>query len=245
MPLFKSETQAIVFLKKNGFNPSKTYFDLKDSERIELGNKLMYLILKKVPNEFIDYVPKLVFGDCYYLKKYNIELEEYVSKLNALSKINEHGEIEKSIVYQKLPDEDLVKKYRMDLAKSINLFNKMLEDKEINHTTIEYNNKKFTCQYIYIKQSIWDRIKGWVFGSIKAEHYPALVNIAYSNPKIDYLKPFFILNEDGYRINVFARVPKLLYFKYNLTLNHMNLTGKHTYFGSWSNELMYEFLGKG
>ncbi|ABO34824.1 conserved hypothetical protein [Methanococcus maripaludis C5] len=82
---------------------------------------------------------------------------------------------------------------------------------------------------------MWDKIKGWFFGEINGIHYPALVNIAYNNPKIDYLKPFFILNDNEDEINVVARVPKLLYLKSGLTLNHIKLNGKNTYFGKWNN----------
>ena len=115
-----------------------------------------------------------------------------------------------------------------------------LNNRKIRYTTIEHNGRELPCQYIYIKQSLLDKIKGWVFGSIDGQHYPTLVNIAYSHSKIDFLKPFFILVDNG-NIGVFARAPKLLYFKDNLTLNHLNLTGKHTYFGTWDYEIFEKF----
>jgi hypothetical protein len=241
VPLFKNESQSILFLKNNGFNPNDKLITLNTDKKKKLGMLLLNEISKKIPAEYIKYAPKLIFGKCYYLKKYNIELKEYISKLNALCKLKKYDEVEKCIIYQKLPDEKLVKEYRIKLAKSIRLFNKELDNREIRRTTIIHNNKTYSCQYIYIKQSLLDKIKGWIFGSIDGQHYPAIVNTAYSHPKINYMQPFFILVE-GKDINVFARAPKLLYFKDNLTLNHLNLTGKHTYFGTWDDRMFEKFV---
>ncbi|WP_292460113.1 hypothetical protein [Methanothermococcus sp.] len=241
VPLFKNESQSILFLKNNGFNPNDRLVNLNDNERNKLGNLLLNKITTKIPKEYVKYAPKLIFGKCYYLKKYSMELKEYISKLNALCKLKRYDEVERCIIYQKLPDEKLVKEYKMKLAKSIRLFNKKLNNMEIGYTILTYNNKTYPCQYIYIKQSLLDKIKGWVFGSIDGQHYPVIVNTAYSHPKINYMQPFFILVE-GNKINVFARAPKLLYFKENLTLNYLNLTGKHTYFGTWDNAMFEKFV---
>jgi hypothetical protein len=241
VPLFKNESQSILFLKNNNFNPNDKLINLKKDEKKKLGMLLLKEIAKNIPDEYIKYVPKLIFGKCYYLEKYDMELKEYISKLNALYKLKKYDEIEKCIVYQKLPDEKLVNKYKIKLAKSIKLFNMELNNRKIRYTTIEHNGRELPCQYIYIKQSLLDKIKGWVFGSIDGQHYPTLVNIAYSHSKIDFLKPFFILVDNG-NIGVFARAPKLLYFKDNLTLNHLNLTGKHTYFGTWDYEMFEKFI---
>jgi len=241
VPLFKNESQSILFLKNNNFNPNDKLITLNADKKKKLGMLLLNEISKKIPAEYIKYAPKLVFGKCYYLKKYNIELKEYISKLNALCKLKKYNEVEKCIIHQKLPDEKLVKEYRMKLAKSIKLFNKELDNREIRYTTITHDNKTHSCQYLYIKQSLLDKIKGWIFGSIDGQHYPAIVNMAYSHPKINYMQPFFIL-VDGNKINVFARAPKLLYFKDSLTLNHLNLTGKHTYFGTWDYAMFEKFI---
>ncbi|AEH06034.1 hypothetical protein [Methanothermococcus okinawensis] len=240
VPLFKSESQSILFLKNNGFNPNAKLVNLNDNERNKLGNIILNKIIAKIPKEYARYVPKLIFGKCYYLEEYNVELKEYISNLNALCKLKKYNEVEKCIIHQKLPDEKLVKKYKLKLAKSIKLFNKKLDNMEIQYTSITYNNKTYPCQYIHIKQSIFDRVKGWIFGSIDGKHYPAIVNISYSHPKINFMQPFFIFVGD--EINVFARAPKLLYFKDNLTLNHLNLTGKHTYFGNWNYEIFEKFV---
>ncbi len=241
VPLFKKESQSILFLKNNNFNPNDKLITLNTDKKRNLGMLLLNKISKKILPEYIKYTPKLIFGKCYYLKRYNIELKEYVSKLNALCKMKKYSEVEKCVIYQKLPNEKLVKEYRIKLAKSIKLFNKELDNREIRYTTITYDNKTYPCQYIYIKQSLLDKIKGWIFTSIDGQHYPTLVNTAYFHPKINYMQPFFIIAEEN-KINIFARVPKLLYFKDNLTLNHLNLTGKHTYFGIWDNEMFEKFI---
>ncbi len=241
VPLFKNESHSILFLKNNGFSPNDTLISLDNDKKKKLGVLLLNEIFKKTPREYSKYVPKLLFGKCYYLEKYNIELREYISKLNALCKLKKYCEVEECIVHRKVPDEKFIKEYRAKLAKSINLFNKELYNREIRHTTILYNNKNFSCQYLYVRQSLFDRIKGWIFGSIDGQHYPTIVNIAYSHSKIDYMKPFFIVVE-GNRIDVFARVPKLLYFKDDLTLNHLKLNGKHTYFGNWDNTMFENFV---
>lgn len=241
VPLFKKESQSILFLKNNNFNPNDKLITLNANKKMNLGMLLLNKIYKKIPPEYIKYAPKLIFGKCYYLKRYNIELKEYISKLNALCKMKKYDEVEKCITYQKLPDEKLVKEYRLKLAKSIKSFNKELDNREIRYTTITYDNKTYPCQYIYIKQSLLDKIKGWIFDSIDGRHYPTLVNTAYSHPKLNYMQPFFIFAE-GNKINVFARVPKLLYFKDNLTLNYLNLTGKHTYFGTWDDKMFEKFI---
>ena len=124
VPLFKNESQSILFLKNNGFNPNDKLITLNTDKKKKLGMLLLNEISKKIPAEYIKYAPKLIFGKCYYLKKYNIELKEYISKLNALCKLKKYNEVEKCIIHQKLPDEKLVKEYRMKLAKSIKLFNK-------------------------------------------------------------------------------------------------------------------------
>jgi len=171
-----------------------------------------------------------------------MELKEYVSNLNATYKLKEYDITKNCILKKELPPKNLILKYKMDLSKSIDLFNKKLNNARIRKFSIDFNEKSFDCQYIYLKQSLWDKIKGWFFGEINGIHYPALVNIAYNNQKIDYLKPFFILNDNEDEINVVARVPKLLYLKYGLTLDHIKLNGNHTYFGKWNIRNFKKFL---
>jgi len=235
IPLFNSEKDSIIFLKNNGFDPSTTYFSLNDYEKDKLKELIINFSENMVPNEYGPFVKNLIVGNEYYFSKYNIELKEYVSSLNSAYKLKEYEAVKNCVINQKLPEKNLILKYKTDLSKSINLFNKKLNEEKIHESSIKFNKNSFDCQYIYLKQSLWDKIKGWFFGEINGIYYPALVNIAYNNPKIDYLKPFFILNDNDNEINVTARVPKLLYLKYGLTLNHIKLNGKHTYFGKWNN----------
>ncbi|MBB6066828.1 hypothetical protein [Methanococcus maripaludis] len=235
IPLFNSEKESILFLKNNNLNPSKTYFELDNSEKERLKELILNYAENKVPNRYKTFVKDLIFGNTYYFSKYNMELKEYVSNLNSVYKLKEYDMVKNCILKKELPPKNLILKYKTDLSKSIDLFNKKLNNTRIREFSIDFNEKNFDCQYIYFKQSLWDKIKGWFFGEINGIHYPALVNISYNNPKIDYLKPFFILNDNEDEINVVARVPKLLYLKYGLTLNHIKLNGKHTYFGKWNN----------
>ncbi|MBA2846970.1 hypothetical protein HNP88_001154 [Methanococcus maripaludis] len=234
IPLFNSEKESIIFLKNNNLNPSKTYFELDNFEKERLKKLILNFAENKVPDIYKPFVKDLVFGNTYYFSKYNMELKEYVSNLNSAYKLKEYGIVKNCILKKELPPKNLILNYKTDLSKSIDLFNKKLNNSKIRKFSIDFNEKNFNCQYIYFKQSLWDKIKGWFFGEINGIHYPALVNISYNNPKIDYLKPFFILNDNEDEINVVARVPKLLYLKYGLTLNHIKLNGNHTYFGKWN-----------
>ncbi|MBW9221785.1 hypothetical protein KKP97_01880 [Methanothermococcus sp. SCGC AD-155-C09] len=241
VPIFRKESQYIVFLKKNGFDPSNTLNSLNHNEKRKLGSLIIEKMIAKVPREYVPYLPKLIFGKCYYLKKYNIEVREYISKLNALYKLKKYNEIKRCLSSQELPSEELIKKYRKKLAKSIEDFNKKLNNGCIEKGILHYNNKPFQYQYVFIKRSILSRLRDLILGENTKGYYPAIVNISYSNPNINYMEPFFIFVE-GRQIDVFARVPKLLYFKDNLTLNHLNLKGKHTYFGSWNRENFEKFI---
>ncbi|MBA2863653.1 hypothetical protein [Methanococcus maripaludis] len=235
IPLFNSEKESIIFLKNNNLNPSKTYFELDNFEKERLKELILNYAENKVPDIYNPFVKDLIFGNTYYFSKYNMGLKEYVSNLNSAYKLKEYDIVKTCILKKELPPKNLILKYKTDLSKSIDLFNKKLNNTRIREFSIDFNEKSFDCQYIYLKQSLWDKIKGWFFGEINGIYYPALVNISYNNPKIDYLKPFFILNDNEYEINVVARVPKLLYLKYGLTLNHIKLNGKHMYFGKWNN----------
>ncbi|MBA2840140.1 hypothetical protein HNP87_000652 [Methanococcus maripaludis] len=235
IPLFNSEKESIIFLKNNKLSPSKTYFELDISEKEILRELTLNYAENKVPERYKPFVNDVIFGNTYYFSKYNMELKEYVSNLNAVYKLKKYDIVKNCILKKELPPKNIILKYKTDLSKTIDLFNKKLNNTEIRKFSIDFDGKNFDCQYIYLKQSLWDKLKGWFFGEINGIHYPALVNIAYNNPKIDYLKPFFILNDNEDEINVVARVPKLLYLKYGLTLNHIKLNGNHTYFGKWNN----------
>ncbi|MBA2862108.1 hypothetical protein [Methanococcus maripaludis] len=245
IPLFNSEKESILFIRNNNLNPSKTYFELDNFEKERLKELILNLGENKVADGYKPFVKDLLFGNTYYFSKYNIELKEYVSNLNSIYKIKEYDIVKNCILKKELPPKNLILKHKQDLSKSIDLFNKKLNNTEFRKFSIDFEGKSFDCKYIYLKQSLWDKIKGWFFGEINGIHYPALVNIAYNNPKIDYLKPFFILNDNEDEINVVARVPKLLYLKYGLTLNHIKLNGKHTYFGKWNIRNFKKFLDVG
>jgi hypothetical protein len=229
--LFNSEKESIIFLKNNNLNPSKTYFELDNFEKERLKELILNFAENKVPDMYT-----------YYFSKYNMELKEYISNLNSAYKLKEYGIVKNCILKKELPPKNLILNYKTDLSKSIDLFNKKLNNSKIRKFSINFDGKNFDCQYIYLKQSLWDKIKGWFFGEINGIHYPALVNISYNNPKTDYLKPFFILNDNEDEINVVARVPKLLYLKYGLTLNHIKLNGNHTYFGKWNSRNFKKIL---
>ncbi|ABR54309.1 conserved hypothetical protein [Methanococcus vannielii SB] len=243
IPLFNSEKDSIIFLKNNGFNPSKTYLDLKNFEKDKLKNLIMGFTENQIPIEYKPFIKNLIIGNEYYLSKYNIELKEYISNLNSAYKLKEYEIVKNCVINKELPEKNLILKYKKDFSKSINLFNKKLNEEKIHEFSIEFNKNSFGCQYIYLKQSLWDKIKGWFFGEINGKYFPALVNISYNHKKIDYLKPFFILNDNDDKINVTAKVPKLLYLKYGLTLNHIKLNGKHTYFGKWNIKNFKKFCG--
>ncbi|MBM7409114.1 hypothetical protein [Methanococcus maripaludis] len=242
IPLFNSEKESIIFLKNNNLNPSKTYIELNISEKEILKELILDYAENKVPNMYKTFVKDLIFGNTYYFSKYNMELKEYVSKLNSAYKLKEYDIVKNCILKKGLPPKNLILKYKTDLSKSIDLFNKKLSNSKIREFSINFNGKDFDCQCVYFKQSLWDKIKGWFFGEINGIHYPALANISYNNQKIDSLKPFFILNDNEDEINVVARVPKLLYLKYGLTLNHIKLNGKHTYFGKWNTKNFKKIL---
>ncbi|MBB6400902.1 hypothetical protein HNP92_000187 [Methanococcus maripaludis] len=242
IPLFNSEKESIIFLKNNKLSPSKTYFELDISEKEILRELTLNYAENKVPEMYKPFVKNVIFGNTYYFSKYNMELKEYVSNLNAVYKLKEYDIVKNCILKKELPPKNIILKYKTDLSKTIDLFNKKLNNTEIRRFSIDFDGKNFDCQYIYLKQSLWDKLKGWFFGEINGIHYPALVNIAYNNPKIDYLKPFFILNDNEDEINVVARVPKLLYLKYGLTLNHIKLNGNHTYFGKWNSRNFKKIL---
>jgi hypothetical protein len=242
IPLFNSEKESIIFLKNNNLNPSKTYFELDISEKEILRELTLNYAENKVPDDYKPFVNDVIFGNTYYFSKYNMELKEYVSNLNAVYKLKEYDIVKNCILKKELPPKNIILKYKTDLSKTIDLFNKKLNNTEIRKFSINFDGKNFDCQYIYLKQSLWDKIKGWFFGEINGIHYPALVNISYNNPKTDYLKPFFILNDNEDEINVVARVPKLLYLKYGLTLNHIKLNGNHTYFGKWNSRNFKKIL---
>lgn len=242
IPLFNSKKDSIIFLKNNCFDPSATYFSLNNSEKDKLKELIVNLSENRVPNEYKPFVKNLIIGNEYHFSKYNMDLKEYVSILNSAYKLKKYETVKNCVINKEPLKKNLILKYKTDLSKSINLFNKKLNNEKIHESSINFKDNRCDCQYIYLKQSLWDKIKGWFFEEINGIYYPALVNIAYNNPKIDYLKPFFILNDNDNEINVTARVPKLLYLKYGLTLNHIKLNGKHTYFGKWNISNFKKFL---
>ncbi|CAB3289249.1 conserved protein of unknown function [Methanocaldococcus lauensis] len=242
IPVFKEEKESILFLKSIGQSPKDTLNSLNYKEKIKLGNEFIKKCIGIVPKEYVRYIPYLIFGKEYYFKEMN--LKEYVSALNGMYKIGKKKKVKKLIINGELPDERDIKKYKKKLAKKIILFKKKLDNYEINYFNLKFNNKNFKCQYIYIKQSIWDKVLGLFGEGIELKYYPTLVNIAYSYKKVDFLKPFFIFVNKG-DISVYAKVPKLIYLKDNLTLNYLNLKGKYVYFGNWDNDKFYHFIEKG
>ncbi|XRO77716.1 hypothetical protein ACO3VM_04085 [Methanocaldococcus sp. 10A] len=242
IPVFREEKESILFLKSIGLSPRDTLNSLNYKEKIKLGNEFIKKCIYIVPKEYVSYIPHLIFGKEYYFKEMN--LKEYVSALNGMYKIGKKKKVKKLIINRELPDESDIKKYKKKLAKKIILFKKKLDSYEINYFNLKFNNKNFKCQYIYIKQSIWDKVLGLFGEGIELKYYPTLVNIAYNNKKVDFLKPFFIFVNKG-DISVYAKVPKLIYLKDNLTLNYLNLKGKYVYFGNWNNDKFYQFIEKG
>jgi len=241
IPVFRKEKESILFLKSIEINPRDTLNSLSYKEKIKLGNEFLKRCLKFVPKEYISYIPYLIFGKGYYFK--GVCLKEYVSALNGLYKIGKKNKVKKLIINRELPNEKDVKKYKKKLAKKISLFKKKLNSYEINYFNLKFNNKNFKCQYIYIKQSFWDKISGLFGEGIELKYYPTLVNIAYSSEKVDFMKPLFIF-VDGGDISVYAKVPKLVYLKDELTLNHLNLKGKYVYFGNWKKDKFWEIVGE-
>ncbi|AEF95782.1 hypothetical protein [Methanotorris igneus] len=240
VPVFRKEEDAIIFLNKIGIEPNRTLKSLSFEEKRKLGNEFLNKALICVPKEYSKYLPYIIFGKEYYFK--GIELKEYVSSLNGLYKIGKRKKVRDLIVNMEIPDEDDVKKYKKKIAKRINKFKKKLNDEyEINYFNLKFKGKKFKCQYIYIKPSLWDHVKSFFGEGIELKYYPTLINVAYSSEKIDFLKPLFIF-VDKKDVAVYAKVPKLVYLKNNLSLNHLNLEGKYIFYGNWSDEEFYKFL---
>ena len=242
IPVFREEKDSILFLKSIGLSPRDTLNSLNYEEKIKLGNEFIKKSLSLVPKEYIRYIPHLIFGKEYYFK--GVCLKEYVSALNGMYKIGKKKKVKKLIINRELPDEKDVKKYKKKLAKKISLFKKKFNSYEINYFNLKFNNKNFKCQYIYVKQSMWDKVLGLFGEGIELKYYPTLVNIAYSFEKVDFLKPFFIFVNKG-EISVYAKVPKLIYLKDNLTLNYLNLKGKYVYFGNWKEDIFWKILERG
>ena len=240
IPLFREEKESILFLKNINISPKTTLNSLNYNKKLKLGNELLKRSISIVPNEYINYIPNILFGAEYYFD--GVSLKEYVSNLNGLYKIGKKRKVKELIINKELPNEENVKKYKKILAKKINLFNKKFEKYEVNYFNLKFKNKNYRCQYIYIKQSIWDKILGLFGEGIELKYYPTLVNIVYNNEKVDFLKPFFIFVNKG-DIAVYAKVPKLVYLKDNLSLNHLNLKGKYVYFGNWDKDKFYEIIG--
>ncbi|WP_457612971.1 hypothetical protein [Methanocaldococcus sp.] len=243
IPVFRKEEDSILFLKDIGIPPSKTLNSLTYEEKIKLRNEFLNISKTIIPREYFSHVPKLIFGKEYYFK--DVCLKEYVSALNGIYKIGNKRKVIELIINRKIPEEKDVIKYRKILAKRINLFNKKLDDYEIRNFNINFNGKNFKCQYIYIRQTVWDKILGLFGEGIELKYYPTLVNIAYSSKKIDFLKPFFIFIDIDKNISVYARVPKLLYLKHGLSLNYLKLKGKTTYFGNWERDKFWKIIEKG
>ncbi|ADC69092.1 conserved hypothetical protein [Methanocaldococcus sp. FS406-22] len=242
IPVFREEKESILFLKNIELSPRNTLNSLTYDEKIRLGNEFLKRCINIVPKEYISDIPQLIFGKEYYFK--GVCLKEYVSALNGLYKIGKKNKVKKLIINRELPDEKDVKKYKKKLAKKISLFKKKLDNYEINYFNLKFNNKNFKCQYIYVRQSIWDKILSLFGEEIELKYYPTLVNVAYSHEKVDFLRPLFIFVNKG-DISVYAKVPKLIYLKDGLTLNHLNLRGKCIYFGNWEKERFLEIIEKG
>ncbi|AIJ04913.1 phosphoesterase RecJ domain protein [Methanocaldococcus bathoardescens] len=242
IPVFREEKESILFLKSIGLSPRNTLNSLTYKEKVKLGNEFLKRCIGLVPKEYISYIPQLIFGREYYFK--GVCLKEYVSALNGLYKIGKKNKVKKLIISMELPDEKDVKKYKKKLAKKIDLFKKKLNSYEINYLNLKFNNKNFKCQYIYVRQSIWNKVLGLFGEEIELKYYPTLVNVAHSHEKVDFLKSLFIFVDRG-DISVYAKVPKLVYLKDGLTLNHLNLRGKYIYFGNWEKERFWKIIKKG
>ncbi|ABO34825.1 conserved hypothetical protein [Methanococcus maripaludis C5] len=133
IPLFNSEKESIIFLKNNNLNPSKTYFELDISEKERLKELILNYAENKVPDSYKPVLKDVIFGNTYYLSKYDMELKEYVSNLNSLYKLKEYDIVKNCILKKELPPKNLILKYKKDLSKSIDLFNKKLNNADIEN----------------------------------------------------------------------------------------------------------------
>ena len=247
VPLFKNETKSILFLKNNNLDHTLKLNNLTNNDKKKLGSLLVEKILKKLPDNhkytYGKYVPKLIFGNKYYMYDNNnnlISLNEFVSKLNMLYKIKKYNKVENCIINCSMPTEEDLKEYKIKLAKSINNFKYILDNSEINYFNLNYNNINVKCQYIFVEKSLIYKIKKLLninnIYNNEINFNTVFVNIAYNNSsKIDYLLPFFIFENNKFNsVNVVCKVPKLLYYKYEINFNNLDLIGKHVYFGNWS-----------
>jgi hypothetical protein len=242
IPVFREEKDSILFLKSINLSPKRTLNSLSYNEKIRLGNEFIKRCIDIVPNDYISYVPQLIFGKEYYFK--DVCLREYVSALNGLYKIGKKKKVKNLIINKELPDEKDVKKYKKILAKKIYLFKKRLNNYEINHFNLKFKNRTFECQYIHIKRSIWDKIAGLFGEGIELKYYPTLINIAYSHSDVNFLEPLFLFVDKG-DVAVYAKVPKIVYLKYKLALNYLYLKGSYIYFGNWSKDMLWNIINRG
>ncbi len=233
VPIF-NEKQAITFLKKNNIDPSVKLIDMPYNERIHFGRLILNKIISKIPPEYVEYSPKLIFGQSYYLKIDDgyYDLNEYVSKLNMLYKLKKYRTIKKCVLNRHIPSDKDVLEYKKGLIKSLKNFKKFLNDNGVSNGFISINNKNYPIQYVILNNGFIDKIKALFGLGVPIEHIPFLVNVSYSLGNLDFLKMFFIFRTNFKSVDICGKVPKLLYYKEKVSLKEHSLMGKYIYFGN-------------
>ncbi|MBP2173004.1 hypothetical protein [Methanococcus voltae] len=259
IPLFRTELEAISYLKSMNITPETSYYELSDFEKEVLTDKLLQKAKNLVPIGYRKIVEDVLLGSDYWLTNKNgekIHLCKYVAYLNSLAKMGKLKEVEYALVNKTMENhmENLME-YRLLLAKSISIFDDML-DNNVKYANIDYKflgkrrrheEYSMLCQYVHLNKNFSENMMsklGLNNNSLLRKYYPVLVHTAYTNPNISYLMPFFIF--DGVEnISVYAKIPKLLKIKYNLDFKGMDLTGNNTYFGNWSKRQLKSYLRPG
>ncbi|MBP2172358.1 single-stranded-DNA-specific exonuclease RecJ [Methanococcus voltae] len=179
-------------------------YKLTESQKRAVGSEFFKKCVRYVPKEWIQYLPKVIFGESYELLNHEPgtsfrSLEEYSTCINACSRYNEYEvplEILKGNMNYESKMNKMLKKHKRNLAKSMDTIKNDIE---------VVQKDKF--QYFEVSNN---EIKGNIVGII--------AGMSYSIEKVDWKKPIFAISEldEGYKIS--ARCPKLLSFAEDINL---------------------------
>ncbi len=165
-----------------------------------IGNELLIRCLNYIPQNWIKYLPKLIFGESYELIFENYEhlkdLEEFSTCINACTRYSDYytaldiliGEKKR---YKKMLDN--LKEHRNNLRKGL----EHIQEIDI----IEEKN------FQYFKT---DKIESNILGII--------VSLSYSLENINWKKPLIGITETDYGYKISARCPRLLCLAENVNL---------------------------
>ncbi len=209
--LLNNDSKIIGFINNINKNynleisPKSSICDLTFEEKRILGSEFLTKCKRFIPNEWVQYLPKVIFGNSYEFCNEEIKtpfrnLEEFSTCINACSR---YGDYETPLNVLNGDRDKYYSKMMTRLANHKRNISKSLQYIRDNVEIIETD--KF--QYFEVEKGI---IEGHIIGIV--------AGMSYSIEEVNWKKPIFAIGEtlEGYKVS--ARCPKLLSFAEDINL---------------------------